>query len=308
MTRANETRAAFRDLVSSARPLVVPGAHDPLSARMVEAAGFPAVYVGSYATSAAGHGLPDVGALTLTELADHAARVSRAVSVPVLADAEAGFFEAGNMWRTVQAFEDAGVCGVHIEDHAGAKHTSLGTALRDLGTMLPILRAALDARTDPNFHIIGRTDAVWATGDVDEAMRRMQAFAEAGVDMVFPTGMSPEQLSLVRSEIPCPVLVLGDLPASSVSAMGEAGADVIVYYSITLTAATRAVGRVLRRLGETCDVRELDEDLEGLAELEAHLGYDQYTDRALRYGGSANDTDEVTSRHRAPGPGQNRRS
>jgi alkylation response protein AidB-like acyl-CoA dehydrogenase len=121
MSKARETRAAFRRMVASAGPVVVPGAHDPRSARLVEAAGFAATYVGSYATSAAGHGLPDVGALTLTELAEHAHRVSRAVSVPVLADAEGGFFDAANMWRTVQAFQEAGVCGVHIEDHAGAK-------------------------------------------------------------------------------------------------------------------------------------------------------------------------------------------
>jgi len=256
---------------------------------MVEAAGFAATYVGSYATSAAAHGLPDVGALTLTEVAEHAHRVTRAVSVPVLADAESGFFDAANVWRTVQAFEEAGVCGVHIEDHAGGKHTSLGTALRLLDETLTVLRAALEARTDPDFQIIGRTDAVWVTGDLDEAVRRMQAFAEAGVDMVFPTGISPEQLGRVRGDIPCPVLVLGDLPASSVRAMADAGADAIVYYSFTLSAATRGVDRALQRLQETGDVRELGDELEDAVTLEARLGYGEYTDRALRCGGSADD-------------------
>jgi methylisocitrate lyase len=260
---------------------------------MVEAAGFAATYVGSYATSAAAHGLPDVGALTLTELAEHAHRVSRAVSVPVLADAEDGFFDAANMWRTVQAFEEAGVCGVHIEDHAGGKHTSLGTALRPVDETRTILRAALDARTDPDFQIIGRTDAVWVTGDLDEAVRRMRAFAEAGVDMVFPTGISPEQLRLVRAEVPCPVLVLGDLPASSIGAMADAGADVIVYYSFTLSAATRGVGRALQRLKDTGDVRELVEELEDAVTLEARLDYDDYTGRALRYDGLVDDADDA---------------
>lgn len=289
MRRVSETRAAFRRMVGSAGPVVVPGAHDAFSARMVEAAGFAATYVGSYATSAAAHGLPDVGALTLTELAEHAHRVSRAVSVPVLADAEGGFFDAANMWRTVQAFEEAGICGVHIEDHAGAKHTRMGTALRPLEETLVVLRAALDARTDPDFQIIGRTDAVWVAGDLDEAVRRMQAFAAEGVDMVFPTGISPSQLAQVREEIPIPVLVLGDLPASSVRAMADAGADVIVYYSFTLSAATRGVARALQRLHETNDVRQLGEELEDAAILEARLGYETYTQRALRYSGSAGD-------------------
>lgn len=284
MTTAAQVRASFKRIVASEPPVVMPGAHDPLSARIVEAAGFSGTYIGSYATSAAAHGLPDVGALTLTELAEHAQRVSRAVSVPVLADAEAGFFDAANVWRTVQAFEEAGVCGVHIEDHAGGKHTSLGTALRPLDEALAVLRAALAARTDPDFQVIGRTDAVWATGDLDEGLRRVQAFAEAGVDMVFPTGIAPEQLSLVRAEIPCPVMVLGDLPASSVRAMADAGADVIVYYSFTLSAATRGVDRALQRLRETGDVRELVAELEDAPTLEARLGYDEYVDRAHRYG------------------------
>ena len=292
MRAASDVRASFKRMVASVPPVVLPGAHDPLSARMVEAAGFAGTYIGSYATAAAAHGLPDVGALTLTELAEHAHRVSRAVSMPVLADAEGGFFDAANIWRTVQAFEEAGVCGIHIEDHAGGKHTSLGTALQPLDETLALLRAALDARTDPDFQIIGRTDASWATGNLDEAVRRMRAFAEAGVDMVFPTGISPEQLSLVRGEIACPVLVLGDLPASSMRAIADAGADVIVYYSFTLSAATRGVGRALRRLQETGDVQELVEELEDAVTLEARLGYDEYTERALRYRGATDDTDD----------------
>lgn len=283
MVDPQQIRVAFRRLVASDRPVVVPGAHDPLSARMVESAGFHAVYIGSYATSAAAYGLPDVGALTLTELAEHARRVSRAVSVPVLADAEGGFFDAATMWRTVQAFEDAGVCGVHIEDHAGGKHTSLSSGLRSLDDMLAVLRSAVDARSDPDFQIIGRTDAVWVRGDLDEAVARSLAFAEAGVDMVFPTGITPDQLAEVRAQIPCPVLVLGDLPKSSVAEMADAGADVIVFYGFTVTAAARGVGRALQALERTADVRELGSVLEDAATFEERLGYDEYAERVHRY-------------------------
>jgi methylisocitrate lyase len=250
---------------------------------MVEAAGFPATYLGSYATSAAAHGLPDVGSLTLTELAEHARRVSRAVSIPVLADAESGFFDAANVWRTVESFEEAGVCAIHIEDHAGGKHTSLGKKLRGLAQVLPLMRAALDARTDPDFQVIGRTDAIWVMDDVAEAVRRMQAFAEAGTDIVFPTGITAEQLRQVRQDIPAPVLVLGDLPGSSVEEMAEAGADVIVYYSFTLSAATRGVSQALDRLKESGDVRLLKDELEDSESLESRLGYSDYADRARRY-------------------------
>lgn len=270
-------------MLAQEAPVIAIGAHDPLSARMVESVGFAATYVGSYATSAAAHGLPDVGAVTLTELADHAARVSRSVSIPVLADAEAGFFEAANVWRTVDAFEHAGVCGIHLEDHAGGKHTDMGTSLRSLDDTLTLVQAALEARTDPNFLLIGRTDAVWVSGDLSEAVKRMQAFVEVGVDMVFPTGITPEQLATIRPEIPIPVLALGDLPRTSVAQMADAGADVIVYYGFTLSAATRGISRALSRFRVTGDIRELDEDLEDPAKLETRLGYDAYVQRALRY-------------------------
>ncbi len=95
-----------------------------------------------------------------------------------------------NLWCTVQAFEDAGVAAIHIEDHAAGKHTELGNRLIPLEPMVQKLRAALDARRDPRFEIIARTDAVWIHGDVGEAIRRMQAFATLGISFVFPTCLS----------------------------------------------------------------------------------------------------------------------
>lgn len=277
-------RRRFTALLQEETPLVIPGAHDAVSARMVEAAGFAATYVGSYATAASAHGLPDVGALTLTELAEHAGRVARAVSVPVLADAEAGFFEAPGIWRTVEAFERAGVCGVHIEDHAGGKHTPAGRALLPVETVVQRIRAALDARTDPEFRVIARTDAVWVLDDVDEAVRRMQAFTDAGADLVFPTGIDAPTLAAVRERIPNRVLVLGDLPRSDVADLGRAGADVVVLYGFTLTAAARGVTRALEALQRSGDLRLLDDVLEDSAAFEARLDYEQYTARVAAYG------------------------
>src|SRR3712207_187144 len=112
-------RQRFTALLEEKTPIIIPGAYDALSARLVEASGYSAAFVGSYGTAAARYGLPDVGALTMNELADHACGVAEGVSIPVLADAEAGFFEAPNMWRTVQAFERAGVCGRSEERRVG---------------------------------------------------------------------------------------------------------------------------------------------------------------------------------------------
>src|SRR5688500_15893092 len=116
MSKASQNRRAFKRLLAQGGTLAVPGAYDPVSAMLIERAGFPAVYIGSYATAAARLGLPDVGLVTMEEMAAHAKAVADAVSVPVLADGENGFANAANIWRTVRSFEQAGVCGIHIED------------------------------------------------------------------------------------------------------------------------------------------------------------------------------------------------
>ncbi|WDF35295.1 isocitrate lyase/PEP mutase family protein (plasmid) [Arthrobacter agilis] len=280
---ANTARKRFTDLLNTGKTLVLPGAHDAVSARLVEAAGFGATYIGSYATSAAAYGLPDVGALTMTELAEHAGRVAQAVSIPVLADAEAGFYDAPGIWRTVESFERSGICGIHIEDHAGGKHTPEGRSLLPLETVVQRVRAAVEARTDPDFKIIARTDAMWVLDDVDEALRRMEAFAAVGADLVFPTAITPDALASVRDRIPCKVLVLGDLPPSSIAQMTEAGADVVLFYGFTLTAAASGISKALTALTETGDIRRMDHLLEDNQEFEARLGYDQYVKRASRY-------------------------
>ena len=281
---ASTARRRFTELLNTGETLIIPGAHDAISARLVEAAGFKAAYIGSYGTAAAAYGLPDVGSLTMNELAEHAGRAASAVSIPVLADAEAGFFEAAGIWRTVEAFERSGVCGVHIEDHAGGKHTPAGRSLLPLETVVQRIRAALDARTDPDFKIIARTDAIWVLDDLDEALRRMEAFAAAGADLVFPTGIDPQSLASVRHLIPCKVLVLGDLPPSSIAAMTRSGADVILFYGFTVTAAAAGIRKALSAFKNTGDIRLLGGLLEDGDTFESLLGYGEYMDRVNEYG------------------------
>ena len=116
---------SLRELVASAKTVVAPGATDALSAKLIEAHGFDCVYIGSYATAASRFGMPDTGLLSLDELVEQARTIVEAVKVPVIADAEGGFHDAPNIWRTVQAFERAGVAAIHIEDHSGTgKHTT----------------------------------------------------------------------------------------------------------------------------------------------------------------------------------------
>jgi 2-methylisocitrate lyase-like PEP mutase family enzyme len=152
--------------------VVAPGACDAVSARLVEQAGFDAVYVGSYATAASRLGLPDTGLVGLRELVDHAAAVVGAVErVPVIAEPENGFGTAATVWRAVQEFERAGVAGIHLEDHEFGKHLDVPGRLTPRAEMVEKIRAALEARRDPAFVIIARTDAGWLRGGggLDEA-------------------------------------------------------------------------------------------------------------------------------------------
>jgi 2-methylisocitrate lyase-like PEP mutase family enzyme len=232
-----------------ARPgiVVAPGAYDAMSARLVEHAGFDVVYVGSYATAASRLGLPDAGLVSLAEMVDHAASVVGAVErVPVVADAENGFGNAATVWRTVQAFERAGVAGIHLEDHEFGKHMPVPGRVLPRDEMVEKLRAALDARRDPEFVIIARTDAGWLTGGggVEDAVDRALAYGRAGADMVFLAGVRAPALAKVRDRIPFP-LCATDSPGGTVAADEAAGVKLVLYYALGLYAAYRGVSDAL---------------------------------------------------------------
>jgi len=285
----SEKRRALRSLLDGSGTVVVPGAYDCVSAGLIEQAGFPAVYIGSYAISASAFGLPDVGLVSMSEMVDRVKQVVDTVSVPVIADAENGFNEAANVWRTVRAFEQAGASAIHIEDHEFGKHADVPQVILPLEYMLGKVRAALDAREDPDFLIVARTDAAWATGDVDESVRRANAFTRAGADMVFLTGLSPPVLGGIRDRIEGKVMVV-DTPESSVADEESAGADVVLYYGLTLYAAYAGVELALARFKEERDQNRLSDVLADPQEFERFIDYDGFAARTRKYGpGRADD-------------------
>lgn len=274
--------AALRSAVAGARSLVLPGAYDALSAKLVEEAGFEAIYVGSYATAAAGYGMPDVGALTLDQLVRHARTVVEAVSLPVIADAEGGFFEPANIGRTVHEFEKAGVAAIHIEDHAGGKHTDLPQRLVPLEDMLRRLRAAMDARQSPEFIVIARTDAIWATQDLDEALRRIEAFTKIGIEYIFANGASPAVLRQIRQRIDAKYVVI-NLPEVRDRDEWAGAADLVLDYGFCLQAVTQALKSALAQYRSSSLADASDRYLEDASIFEKRLGYRQFTERALKY-------------------------
>ena len=283
MTKAENNRKTLRALLAAGKTLVVPGACDAMSAMLVEQVGFPAVYIGSYATAAAGFGLPDVGLVTMDEMAAYAKRIADAVAIPVLADGENGWNNAANIWRTVRAFEQAGVCGIHIEDREFGKHADVPQVLLPREEMLHKITAACDAREDANFLIIARTDAAWAFNDIEDAIGRMNAFTEAGADLVMAPGLDPRVLAPLRSRIKGK-LVTTDMPGRSVADEEAAGIDVVLYYGLSLYAAYHGVKAALDAFKQTRDADALPQLRQGIAQFEDFIGYPEFSAQAKKYG------------------------
>lgn len=286
MSGPRERRARLRALVASGRTIPAVGATDALSARLIQSHGFEAVYIGSYATAASRFALPDTGLLSLDDLAAQAHSIVNAVEVPVIADAEGGFHDPANMWRTVQAFEQAGVAAIHIEDHSGSgKHTDLPQTLRPMDESAARIRAAVEAREDPNFLIAARSDANWISGDFEDTVRRLEAYAAAGADMVFPTLVTPAQLAEVRRRVSKPVMIV-DIPKAALADEERAGASIVLYYGFSALVAFDALDRALATFKATRDANAVPGYRERVKAFEEFMGYREFAERARKYGAS----------------------
>jgi 2,3-dimethylmalate lyase len=251
-----EPRARLRELLAAPGPLVAPGAYDALSARLVEQAGFPVVYMTGFGSTASLLGRPDVGLLGGAEMVDNATRIAAAVDVPVIADADTGYGNAINVLRTVRAYEQAGVAGIHLEDQVMPKkcgHMS-GKAVIGADEMVGKIRAAVEARRDPDFLLIARTDAAAVHG-VEEAIRRGRLFVEAGADALFveaPT--SEDDIARVAGELAgvAPLVFNwaegGRTPPLSLERIGELGFSLVIFPIGTLLAATAGIRALLAAL------------------------------------------------------------
>lgn len=253
-------RATLRQLVNRKNGLVVPGAYDGVSARLVERSGFPAVYMTGYGTSASRLGLPDLGYAGLAEMADHARNLAAAVGIPLIADADTGYGNALSVRRTVQTYEAAGVAALHIEDQVAPKrcgHLS-GHQVIPLPEFAGKIRAAVEARTDPDLMIIARTDAISAVS-FDEALRRGEAAAKAGADVLFIEAPRDEaQVQRVAGAFDTPLLYNyapgGRSPLLPFPRLRELGYAIILLPVDTLLVGVRAIADFLLQLKQRDDV------------------------------------------------------
>jgi 2-methylisocitrate lyase-like PEP mutase family enzyme len=257
LTRRPGGAVRLRALLESGQTIVAPGAFDPLAARLVEEAGFPAVYMTGFGTSAALLGRPDVGLLTMTEMVEAAGRIAACVDIPVIADADTGYGNPLNVIRTVGAYEAAGVAGIHIEDQVAPKKCGHmeGKLVIPAEEMAAKVRAAADARTQPEFVIIARTDARAVEG-LEQALERGRMYRDAGADALFIEAVVTEKEAeqAVRAFPGVPLLFNwaegGKTPPLSLDRLTELGYRIVIFPISTLLAATAAMRRVLQEIAQ----------------------------------------------------------
>ncbi|HEV7457522.1 MAG TPA: isocitrate lyase/PEP mutase family protein [Roseococcus sp.] len=246
---AQRPTTRLRALMQSQKPLIVPGCYNALSARVLEHAGFPAVYMSGYGTSLSLLGLPDAGLATLTEMVFNAKCIAGAVRVPVIADADTGHGNAINVVRTVEEFLRAGIAGIHLEDQVAPKRCGhvAGREVLPREEAIQKLRAAAATRDalDPDFVLIARTDARGAHGgSLDEAIWRANAFLDAGADMAFVEGpANVEEVARIGQEVKGPVFynMTGISPRLSEADMARMGIGLCILPGAAMRATIMAV-------------------------------------------------------------------
>src|SRR5581483_5043341 len=247
-------RQKFKAIMAGKRLVLMPGAYDALSARIIEAEGFEAICAGGYAAIGSMLAQADMGQSNMRDYADHYGRIAGAVEIPVYADADTGFGGVNNVRQMVRAFEAAGIAGVFISDQVFPNRCGYlpGKQVIPVEQMLAKIKAALDARTDPDFFIAARTDAAGVDG-LNAAIERAQLFMAAGADMAKPMGVDTiDDIKRAIREVPGPHMATlsqaAGLKKRSLEDLEAAGVVAATFPSIALFAAANAVRNVLRIL------------------------------------------------------------
>jgi methylisocitrate lyase len=274
-------RAQFRERLASGELLRVPGAFNPLSARLIQDKGFDGVYI-SGAVISADLGLPDIGLTTLTEVAGRSQQILRMTDLPTLVDADTGFGEPMNVARTVQTLEDAGVSGLHIEDQVNPKRCGHldGKAVVDTETALKRIRAAADARRDPNLLIMARTD-IRAVDGLDAAMDRAKQLVDAGADAIFPEAMKDlSEFEAMRKAVDVPILAnmteFGKSELFTTTQLSNIGVNIVIYPVTLLRSAMGAAERTLDAINANGTQQSVVGEMQTRARLYELLDYEGY--------------------------------
>ena len=285
------TTTRLRQMLRDPGIIVAPGAYDGFSARLIEAAGFRAIYMTGAGTAASHLGQPDLGLATLTEMASHASHLASCVSLPLIADADTGYGNALNVVRTVREYEKAGVAGLHIEDQVAPKKCGhiAGKQVISTKEFADKVRAAAEYRTDADFVIIARTDARAVTG-LDDAIDRANRYAEAGADVIFVEApQSAEEIARIAREVKAPLLANmvpgGKTPGLPVSELERIGFKIVIFPAVCMGAAIPAIERALATLKTTGSDAPADPVLSPM-DIFRKVGFDWWHDVEQKFTGA----------------------
>ncbi|WP_039805138.1 methylisocitrate lyase [Nocardia araoensis] len=280
-TSAADKRAAFRAGLASGHLQRLPGAFNPLVARLIQEIGFEGVYV-SGAVVSADLALPDIGLTTLTEVSERGRQIARVTDLPVLIDADTGFGEPMNAARTVSILEDAGIAGCHLEDQVNPKRCGHldGKTVVPTEEMVRRLRAAVSARRDPNFVICARTDAAAIEG-IDAAIERAEAYATAGADLIFTEALhTVADFEKFRAAVPIPLLAnmteFGKSDLVPAATLERIGYNAVIYPVSALRLAMHAAEAGLREIFDKGTQSGLLDRMQHRSRLYELLRYERY--------------------------------
>ena len=292
-----KTTTQLRNMMRSGRTAVAIGAYDAFSALMVERAGFDAVYVGSYSTEAAFLGKPDLMLMSKAERLWIVRNVAKAVSVPVIADAEEGYGNAVSVMETVRDFEATGVAGIHLDDEQIPSKCPFiegisRTQLIETDEMCGKIEAAIHARQDPDFVIIARSDVIgsvsrqeyYARNLIEEVVRRSNAYAEAGADAVFVMALTLDELQYFKKNIRAPLVgIFATVEPHPIAAFQAAGCQITIGSLVAHYAAAKGMKDALAKLKQTGDWNAIQDNLIDDREFFDIVQLEKYRERYLRY-------------------------
>ena len=279
----------FRRMLEEPGIIMAPGAYDCLTATIIQRAGFPAVYMTGAGTSVARLGYPDLALATLTEMLANAADIASAVDLPVIADADTGYGGVLNVQRTVRQFERVGVAAIHIEDQEFPKRCGHLDNKRVIPVedMVRKIRAAVDARSDPDFTIIVRTDALAVTG-WEDTMRRCEDYVEAGADVLFVEALrSLEEAERAASTIDVPLLYNfvegGKSPLIPAAQLEQLGFKLVIFPGSAMLTVCRVITDLMQELKEQGTTSRFLDNMVGLEECLNMVGLDEMLSRDKAY-------------------------
>jgi len=283
------TKQQLRKLVEARRGVLVPGAFNALSAKVIEDLGFEAIYVTGAGVTNMWFGMPDQGFMGLAEIADHTARIRDTVNVPLLVDADTGFGNALNVYHTVRTLERAGADCIQLEDQVAPKRCGHFSGKEVISTDEAVskIKAAVDARRDSDFLVMARTDAA-ATHGFEAAVERAQKFAEAGADILFVEAVTKEEeVRALPRLLPRPQLmnmvIGGKTPIFNADQLGELGYGIVLYANAALQGAVAGMQKALTVLRDTKEVREASGLVAPFAERQRLVGKPAWDALEKRY-------------------------